>query len=190
MGPLVREVLLPERQPQNVDALLESLAGLVLVDAQVAVLARRAAAPDTDVDPTATQHVVEHAELFGDPERVVPRKDDDAHTHFESLGPPRHVIEDRERIARHVVRRAVMLHLEQRVEPQWFEEIGDMNVVLVDLPVPYGRRSARIRGVGVEPIAALEPEEHAELHPFISPSCIVRISFCTLRSVTPAPAPE
>ncbi len=95
--PLVGEVLLPERQPENVDALLEALTGLVLVDAQVPVLARRAATTDADVDPATLEHVVEHRELLGDTQRVVPWQHDDARAHFEPFGPPRHVVEDRPR---------------------------------------------------------------------------------------------
>jgi hypothetical protein len=83
-------------------------------------------------DHAAAAHVVEHGDLLGDTDRVVPGQDDDHRAHLRGLrarGDPGEILQH---VGAHRVVGEVMLDAPDRLEAERLGEIDEGQVVVVD----------------------------------------------------------
>ena len=79
--------------------------------------------------------VLEHRDLLGHPERVVPGEHHDHRADVDPLRATREVRQVLVRVGHHDVRRRVLLECPERVEPERLDEIGQVHLILEDLAV-------------------------------------------------------
>src|SRR6266849_5306759 len=82
--------------------------------------------------------MVEHRDLLGNANGVVPRQHDDHRTEFHMLGPARHVRQKLENIGHHRVIIEMMLDRPYRVEAERLRHFGKPYLVAIYLEVGKG----------------------------------------------------
>ena len=81
---------------------------LVRIDAEIVQLMRRRAAADADLDPALAQ-MIQHADFFGEPQRMMRRQHVDQRAEAQALGALRHRGQEHARRRRQIERRRMML---------------------------------------------------------------------------------
>src|SRR5689334_21898178 len=82
--------------------------------------------------------MVEHRDLLGDADWIVPRQHDHHRTEFHMLGPARHVREKLEDIGHHRVVVEMMLDRPHRVEAERLRHLGKPHLVAIHLEIVKG----------------------------------------------------
>ena len=136
---LVRKAFLRESLDHDFSGFFETLARFVDRHAEALVFRRGRAAAKTEDGPAAGQHV-ERRYLLGDADRVVPRQHDDRGHQLYATGATGHVREQLRVIRNHRVAGKVMLHANQRIESQRFDQIDQREFLLINLIVGPGPR--------------------------------------------------
>ena len=108
----------PEEIADDLNALVEAAAGLVLVDVHARELTAAETAAHTEDEPSATQERSKHDGVFGDLDGIVPGEDDDHRAEIDVLGNPRQIGEDLERVRDHGVGREVVFDGPDSVEAE------------------------------------------------------------------------
>ena len=168
-----REALVGERQLQDLQHLVEARARLVHVDPERLVLTASQPAADADVEVAVlAQDRLQHADLFGQLQRLPPRQHAHHGADVDAVGPTGDVGEQLQRIRDEAVRREVMLHGPQRVEPELLGLEEDIEMVLPRLPVGH----LRLADVELTALQRQEPipigevlEHHSERQTHASP---------------------
>ena len=124
---------------------------LVVLDAEIGNLEGRDALADADLEPAAA-HLVEHADLFDQAQRIVKRQGIDQRAEAQSLGALRHRREEYARRRRHAERRRVVLRQVIGVEAGAVIRLDQLQAALIE-------RAERL----VAPVEMIENAE-VELH--------------------------
>jgi hypothetical protein len=179
------EPLLGQRLLDDLDALGETLLGLVHVEVELPELAPAGAAPDADERRPPAQDVLQHRHVLGHPQRVVPGQDDDHGADVDAARGAGEVAQQLDRVRDHRVRADVVLHRPQRVEAQVFELERRLDLLVEALDVLLRvQRRARLPVLdlfeAVPVLVALDEERDATAH--------VRASWRSGRKTTAGPA--
>ena len=144
-------VTLLQSLQQHLGVLDEALAALAHGHAEPVELDLARPAPEAQDHPAA-RDVVEHGDFFGHPHGIVPGQHDDHRAQGHPGGAPRHVGEELQHVGAHGVVGKVVLDAPDGVETQWLAQIGEPEIILVDVEIPAC--SARV----------LEDGGHADSH--------------------------
>ena len=131
----VRETLLGESQLDDLDGLVEPFTPVVVRHVQGLVLERGDPSSDAEELAAIGGDVVEKRHLLGDPQRMMPRQNDDARAEVDAAGPTGNVGHPLQRIGREAVRRDVVLGREGEVVAQVVCGDDEVDHLLPDLSV-------------------------------------------------------
>ena len=129
----------------------EALAAGVHVDAEAVELDPPEAAPEAE-DDAAVRQMVEHADLFGDAHRVVPRQHDDHRAEQQRVALAGEVGEHLQHVGAHRVGGEVVLDAPDRLEAEPFGHPAEAQLLLVHLQIA----EPRVRG--------LEDDRESDVH--------------------------
>ncbi len=154
------EALVADQALDDVDRLFEELPGLVHVGADATVLAASGApAEPADELPVVAHHVLQHHDLLGHPDRVVPGQHDDHRAQVDLLRAGRPVRQPLKWVTDHRVRAEVVLDGPDGVEAERLDQIAEPQLLLPDLIVdPVAYRLA---------LAGLERREPIDIGPIV-----------------------
>jgi len=140
-----------ETVEDGLEVLGEAAAGFGHVEPEAVELVAAEAPADAEDDPPA-RHVVEHQDLLGQADGVVPGQH---HHHRTELHPPRagrHPGQELRHVGAHVVVGEVVLGAPHRVEAERLGGAGQLEALTPDV------------GVGPGPLRVLEERSHTDVH--------------------------
>src|SRR5713226_2485649 len=131
---VVREALLAERHDNDFRRLDETRSRLVHRNAKALILDGRGAAAKAEDAAPAREHI-EHRDLLGDTDRVVPWQDDDGGAECHILGASAEVGHQLNHVGAHRIAGEMVLDAPDGVEAERLGEVGQAAVVVVDLAI-------------------------------------------------------
>ena len=157
---LVAELLFLQSEFDDLHRFDIALARFALVNGERSELTGTQSTPHADIQAPTLQEVVDERELARDLERVVPGQHHHHRAEVDSFRPAGHVTDHGQRIRRLAVRRGVVLGRPDRVESEWFGEIGQPENALPGDGVRRRGGSREVVGlVAVRPIFVVQREQ-------------------------------